>query len=159
MNDFDDLDLRILDALQRDASGTNEALAQRVFSSQATVLRRVRTLRESGVIEAIRATLSPTHFSGILTAICEVSLDQQNAEAFTTFELLIRSEASITQCYQTAPAADYTLVLTLQSMEDYNDLVQRVFTAAHNVRNVRTRFATKRVKASLALPVKSALAA
>ena len=154
MNSFDELDLRILDALQQDASMTNEVLAQRVFSSPATVLRRVRALRESGAIEAIRATLSPAHMPAMLTAICEVSLDQQNADAFAAFEALIKRVASITQCYQTAPTVDYTLVLTLRSMDEYNDIVQRVFTAAHNVRNLRTRFATKRIKASLALPVK-----
>lgn len=154
MNNFDELDLRILDAMQDDASVTNEALAQRVFSSPATVLRRVRALRESGAIEAIRATVSPVHLPGVMTAICEVSLDEQNAEAFAAFEALIQREASVTQCYQTAPAVDYTLVLTLRSMDEYNEIVQRVFTAAHNIRNLRTRFATKRIKANLALPVK-----
>jgi Lrp/AsnC family leucine-responsive transcriptional regulator len=153
MTNFDDIDLRLLRALQLDASQSNEALAAKVFTSPATALRRVRTLKTSGVIEAVVATLTPAHFNGIVNAICEITLDQQNAESFAAFEALIERESQVTQCYQTHPSVDYTLVLTLARLDDYNDLVRRVFTAANNVRNVRTRFATKRTKATFALPI------
>ena len=48
---FDDLDRRILNALQIDASHTNAELAELVHVSQPTCLRRVKQLTESGVIE------------------------------------------------------------------------------------------------------------
>ena len=48
---------------------------------------------------------------------------------------------------------DFTLVLTVRDMPDYQALVQRLFTAANNVRNVRARFVTQRVKFSTALPL------
>lgn len=153
MDEIDDLDRRLLQALQEDATATNEALAARTFTSAATVLRRVRALRERGVIERISATLAPEKLGGIMSALCEITLDTQNAEAFAAFEALVGKEPLVTQCYQTVPGVDYTLVLTLRSMDDYNSLVQRLFTAANNVRNVRTRFATKRVKATFALPL------
>jgi Lrp/AsnC family leucine-responsive transcriptional regulator len=153
MSQFDDTDLRLLRSLQLDAAQSNEALAVKAFTSPATALRRVRALKRSGVIESVVATLAPAKFGPVVNAICEVTLDRQNAESFAAFEALIEREPRVTQCYQTHPSVDYTLVLTLARMDDYNDLVQRLFTAANNVRNVRARFATKRTKATFALPI------
>jgi Lrp/AsnC family transcriptional regulator, leucine-responsive regulatory protein len=132
---LDELDWRILGQLQEDASLSNQALSERVFASAATTLRRVRALREAGVIERVVAVLSPERTGGALNAICEITLAEQNAEAFEAFERLAIAEPSIAQCYRTAPTVD--------------------FTAANNVRNVRTRFATKRAKFSTAVPLSS----
>jgi Lrp/AsnC family transcriptional regulator, leucine-responsive regulatory protein len=153
MANYDDTDLRLLRALQFDADQSNEALAVKAFTSPATALRRVRGLKAMGAIEQVVATLAPAKFGGVVNAICEITLDRQNAESFAAFEALIEGEPQVTQCYQTHPSVDYTLVLTLARMDDYNELVQRLFTAANNVRNVRSRFATKRTKATFALPI------
>lgn len=150
---LDELDQRILAVLQRDASLSNQALSEQVFASAATTLRRVRALREAGVIERIVAVLSPERTGGVLNAICEITLAEQNAEAFDAFERIAIAEHAITQCYRTTPTVDFTLVLAVRDMEAYNELAQRVFTAANNVRNVRTRFATKRSKFSAAVPL------
>ena len=151
-----DLDLRILGSLQQDASLSNQALAEKVFTSAATSLRRVRALQEAGVIEATVAILSPAKLGPLLLAITEITLDVQNAERFDAFDALVRDEASVTQAYRTAPSVDFTLMLTLRDMAAYQALVQRVFTAAYNVRNVRTRFVTQRCKFSVALPLPTA---
>ena len=151
-----ELDLRILNVLQQDASLSNQALAEKVFTSAATSLRRVRALTEAGVIEATVAILSPAKLGPLLLAITEITLDMQNADRFDAFDALVRGEASVTQVYRTAPSVDFTLLLTLPDMAAYQALVQRVFTAANNVRNVRTRFATQRSKFSMVLPLPAA---
>ena len=153
---FSDLDVRILGALQRNASLSNQALAEKVFTSAATSLRRVRALEQAGVIEATVAILSPTKLGPLLLAITEITLDVQNGERFDAFDALVRDEASVTQVYRTAPSVDFTLMLTLPDMAAYQALVQRVFTAANNVRNVRTRFVTQRSKFSVAMPLPTA---
>lgn len=153
MNAFDELDLRILSILQQDASISNQALAERVFTSAATTLRRVRALHESGVIERTVAILSPEKLGASITAIAEITLDVQNADAFDAFDQLIAAEPAITQAYRTAPSVDFTLLLVVRDMPAYHALVQRLFTAANNVRNVRSRFVTRRSKFSVALPL------
>ena len=153
MQSLDDLDLRILEILQHNASISNQALAERVFTSPATTLRRVRTLEESGVIERTVAILSPEKLGASITAIAEITLDTQNAESFDVFDALINAEPVVTQAYRTSPSVDFTLVLTVRDMAAYNALVQRLFTAANNVRNVRSRFVTKRSKFSVAQPL------
>lgn len=150
---MDDLDLRLLTELQRDASQSNQALAAKVFASPATTLRRVRALEEAGVIERTVAILSPEKLGSSITAITEITLDVQNADAFDAFDRLIASEPAVTQAYRTAPGVDFTLMLTLRDMAAYHALVQRLFTAANNVRNVRSRFVTRRSKFSVAVPL------
>ena len=159
MQALDELDIRILAILQSDASISNQTLAERVFTSTATTLRRVRTLEESGVIERTVAILSPEKLGASITAIAEITLDVQNAESFDSFDALINAELAVTQAYRTAPSVDFTLVLTVRDMAAYNALVQRLFTAANNVRNVRSRFVTKRSKFSVAQPLPEARAA
>jgi len=150
---MDDLDLRILEVLQHDASLSNQALAERVLTSSATTLRRVRAMQEAGIIEGTVCILSPEKLGVSITAIVEITLDVQNAESFNTFEALINAEPAVLQAYRTAPSVDFTLLLTVRDMTAYHALVQRLFTVANNVRNVRSRFVTRRSKFSVAQPL------
>jgi Lrp/AsnC family transcriptional regulator, leucine-responsive regulatory protein len=150
---LDDIDLRLLRLLQTDAGVSNQTLAERAFVSPATALRRVRALREAGVIEEIVAVLSPARVGGVLTAICEVSLDIQNAEAFDTFEAVVDATDEVTQCYRTSPGVDFTLLLSVRDMTHYQALSQSLFSAVNNVRNVRARFVTRRAKFTTRLPI------
>jgi len=153
MSSLDDLDLRILAILQQDASIANQALAEQVFTSPATAMRRVRAMTDAGVIERTVAILSPEKLGASITAIVEITLDVQNAESFDAFDRVLAAEPTVTQVYRTAPSVDFTLVLTVRDMPAYHALVQRLFTAENNVRNVRARFATLRSKFSGALPL------
>lgn len=149
----DDVDFRILRILQSDASVSNLALAERVFVSPATALRRVRGLVEAGFIEQTVAIVSPRVLGGVLLAIAEITLDVQNSEAFDAFEAHIAEVDEVAQCYRTSPGVDFTLQLTVRDMAHYQSLSQSLFSAANNVRNVRTRFVTKRSKFSPKLPI------
>jgi Lrp/AsnC family transcriptional regulator, leucine-responsive regulatory protein len=151
---LDDIDYRILAALQDDASLANLELATRVNVSPATTLRRVRVLRESGVIESVVAVVSPAKLGGVQHAICDVTLDVQNAEAFDRFEALVRDVSEVTQCYRTSPGVDFVVFLTLRDVAHYQSLSQTLFTASNNVRNVRTRFVTSRSKFTTRVPLK-----
>ena len=82
--DLDIIDLQLLDALQHDASISNQALADKVHVSPPTCLRRVKRLHALGLIERTVSILNadalrPWLGAG-LTAIVEVTLEQQSAE-------------------------------------------------------------------------------
>ncbi|MGE5115417.1 MAG: Lrp/AsnC family transcriptional regulator [Betaproteobacteria bacterium] len=145
-SDLDAIDWRILAELQRDASLSNQALAARVHVSPATCLRRVRRLTEQGVIERRVALLSAERLGVALTAIAEVSLDRQGAEHLAAFEARAQAEAAVQQCYRVSPGPDFVLVLQVADMPAWHALVQRLFTADANVRNVKTFFAVHRAK-------------
>jgi DNA-binding Lrp family transcriptional regulator len=143
---LDATDLRILDQLQTDASLTNQALAERVHTSPATCLRRVKRLVESGVIERQVALLSPRKLGAGLTALVEVTLDRQGAEHLDAFEARAVADAAVQQCYRVSPGPDFLLVLQAPDMPAYHALVQRLFTQDANVRNVKAFFSVHRAK-------------
>lgn len=72
---FDEIDRRILNALQKDSSQTNAELAAAVHVSAPTCLRRVKHLRDSGVIEREVALVAADKVGSHLTAVVEISLD------------------------------------------------------------------------------------
>ena len=145
MINLDEVDFRLLEILQIDASTPNQALAQAVKVSPPTALRRVRRLVESGLIERRVALLSPSAL-GALQALVEVQLDRQGAEHLDAFEALAVADAAVQQCWRVSPGPDFMLVLWVADMAAYNALVARLFTQHANVRNVKTFFATKRAK-------------
>jgi DNA-binding Lrp family transcriptional regulator len=144
--EVDDIDRRLLNLLQTDATRTNQALAAAAGVSPATALRRVRRLTESGVIERQVALLAPRFADEGLTAITEVSLDRQGAELLQAFEARARDEAAVQQCYRVSPGPDFVLVAWVPDMNAWGVLVQRLFTQDANVRNVKTYFSVKRAK-------------
>lgn len=143
---LDDLDRRILNQLQIDASLTNQELAEQVHASPPTCLRRVRRLEEAGVIEKQVAILDPAKLGSTLTAMVEVTLDVQAAESLAAFEARMLDEPAILQCYRVSPGPDFLLIAQVRDMPAYHALVHRAFTAQANVRNVRTFFSVHRSK-------------
>ncbi len=145
-NQLDDLDLRILDQLQIDASVTNQALAERVHASPPTCMRRVRRLKAMGIIEKQVAIIAPATVRSSLTAIIEVTLDIQSAEQLELFEKRVDIESAVLQCYRVSTGPDFVLITEVMDMPAYHALVHRVLTAQSNVRNVRTFFSVHRSK-------------
>ena len=144
--DLDDVDLRILTALQNDASISNQDLAATVGVSPPTCFRRVRRLRETGVIQKVVALLAPEKVGKPLTAIVEIVLDVQTAEAMDAFERVMQDEAAIVQCYRVSSGPDFIVIAIAKDMAAYHALVGRAFNAHANVRNVRTFFAIHQSK-------------
>jgi len=151
---LDATDWKILDALQADASLTNQALAERVHTSPATSLRRVKALVDAGIIERRVALLSPEAIGRGLTAIVEVVLDRQGAEALAAFEARAVADGAVQQCHRVSPGPDFVLVVQVLDMAAYDALVERLFTQDANVRNVKAFFSIRRAKfeTRIALP-------
>ena len=146
-------DLKILDQLQNDASLTNQALAERVHTSPATCLRRVKALVDAGVIERRVALLSADALGAGLTALVEVTLDRQGAEHLDAFEARAVADEAVQQCWRVSPGPDFVLVVHTRDMPGYLALSQRLFNNDANVRNVKAFFATRRAKFETKVPL------
>jgi Lrp/AsnC family leucine-responsive transcriptional regulator len=143
---LDDLDRRILNALQLDASQTNTELAEQVHVSPPTCLRRVKQLTDEGVIARKVVLVDPDRVGARLTAIVEITLDVQAAERMQQFEQLAATEEAVMQCYRVAPGPDFVLIIQVADMPAYHALAHRLFATHANVRNVKAYFSTFRSK-------------
>jgi Lrp/AsnC family leucine-responsive transcriptional regulator len=152
MQQLDETDRRILNALQKDCSLTNQELADRVHVSAPTCLRRVRALVEQGVIERRIAIVSPSALPAGLTAIVEVTLERQSAELIEQFEQALASEGAVQQCYRVSAGPDFVLVVFVADMDAYHAFAHRALSAHANVRNVRSFFSVRRSKFEPAIP-------
>ena len=156
--ELDDTDWALLAALQQDAGQSNQALAERAHVSPPTALRRVRRLREAGLISAQVALLDEDRIAAAqghgLTAIAEVSLDRQGAEHLDAFERRAVQDAAVRQCYRVAPGPDFVLIVRVADMPAYQAVAERLFTQDANVRNVRAFFSVKRAKFETQVPLR-----
>lgn len=155
--DIDEADRRLLDLLQTDASRSNQALAEAAYLSPATCLRRVRHLRELGLIEREVAILNPERLASAighgLTALVELTLERQGSEHLDALEQQLVADPAVQQCYRVSPGPDFVLVVHVPDMPAYLVLSRRLFTADLNVRNVKTYFSTRRGKFDPRLPL------
>jgi Lrp/AsnC family leucine-responsive transcriptional regulator len=149
-NYADATDIKLLELLQTDASLSNQDLAERVHVSPPTCLRRVKRLRDAGLIEREIAVLNTDKLAGVLgyglTALVEISLDRQGAEWLEAFEGRVVRDDAVQQCYRVSPGPDFMLVVHVADMPGYLALAQRLFTSDANVRNVKAFFSVKRAK-------------
>lgn len=147
---LDKVDMQLLAQLQQDASLSNQALAERVHTSAPTCLRRVKRLRDAGLIENQIAILNPERMAAAigygLTALIEITLDRQDAAALEAFEARVARDEAVQQCYRVSPGPDFVLIVHTTDMPAYQALTQRLFTADANVRNVKAFFSVKRSK-------------
>jgi len=151
--ELDELDKRILQQLQEDASLTNHELAARVHASPPTCLRRVKRLSDGGIIVRQVALLNPEALGAGLTAIVEITLDQQASERMVEFEQLMAAETAVLQCYRVSPGPDFILLLQVADMAAYHALAHRLFAAQSNIRNVRSFFSIRRSKFETRIPL------
>jgi Lrp/AsnC family transcriptional regulator, leucine-responsive regulatory protein len=152
---LDRVDRRILNILQQDNQIATKDLADKVAISAPTALRRLRTLRQSGIVEADVAMLNPLALGLGLLVFVEVSLLSQADDQLKAFEERMMSEPDVLQCYFVTGQYDYFLIVHVADMEAYYQFVRRVLSGSHGdkggVRHFESKFPMRRVKFSTAI--------
>ncbi|WP_366653784.1 Lrp/AsnC family transcriptional regulator [Fodinicurvata sp. EGI_FJ10296] len=150
---MDKFDARILDLVQRNNRMTAEDMGEAVGLSPAACQKRLKKLRDRGVIEADIAVLAPEAVSRGLTMIVEVSLERERAAFLDAFKASMLKAPEVMQCYYVTGSADFILILTVRDMQDYDAFTRRHFFAESNVSRFRTNVVMDRVKVGLSVPV------
>lgn len=149
---MDRLDLKLLAALQKDASRTNAALAEEVGLSPSSCLRRIQRLKANGVIKRTVALIDPAAVGRVLRAIVEVELERHGAHHMRTFLAHAKSEPAVTHAYAVSGEVDVVLMLRLHDMEEFHDLCERLFRDDNNVARFRTLFVMQMAKEETGVP-------
>lgn len=143
---LDKVDRKILNLLQKDNQIPTRVLAEKTHISQPTCLRRIRDLREAGIISADVAMVDPFALGYGMLAFLEVSLNNQSDERMQEFEARMAKESEVMQCYFVSGDYDYFLVVHVIDMDAYYQFVRRVISGSGNVRHFQSRFPMKRAK-------------
>lgn len=150
---FDSVDFRILDVLQKDAWLENKELARRVSLSPAACLRRVQKLRESGAISSVVALLSASKLGLEVFAYAFVSLENHRSSSGSQFESVIQKRPEVTECVRLSGVHDYLLRVVVESMQKYSDFLDRYILPLPAVRSVSTNFELGVLKRTTAMPL------
>jgi len=153
---LDAIDLRILDALQTDASLTNVELAKRVHLSPSPCLARVRALEARGLIRRYVALLDAQKLGLHLNVFISISLKQQRREALEEFEQSITQRDEVMECYLMTGDADYLLRVAVADMPALERFILEQISPIAQVEKIRSSFALKQVRYKTALPLKNA---
>src|SRR5579883_1784310 len=143
---LDRVDRRILNLLQEDNQITNLALAAAIGISPPPCLRRVRRLRESGVILRDVALVDRSKVGRNLMVFASITLERQREDLLANFERKMVAQPEVMQCYFVSGDADYLVVVNVPDMEAYNAFARRVFANEPNIRMFRSSFALSVVK-------------
>jgi Lrp/AsnC family transcriptional regulator len=150
---LDLLDRRLLAALQADASLSNAELAERVGSTGPSCWRRIRQMEEAGILRQTVRLADPDLLGLGVTVLCEVRLRNHEQETVEAFELFVRAQAKIMECYSMTGEWDYLLRIVAADVADYEHLLMRVLLKHPSVGGASSRFALSVTKYQTALPV------
>jgi Lrp/AsnC family leucine-responsive transcriptional regulator len=125
---LDDVDIRLLTALQGDADCTNVELARLVGLSPAATLHRVRRLKESGVIRVIAARVDPAAAGFPLQVFVAASLARHDLRSSRAFEDQVRAIPQITTADNVAGEMDYLLTIVARDVAELHQVLARLAT-------------------------------
>ncbi|WP_282029715.1 Lrp/AsnC family transcriptional regulator [Paracoccus marcusii] len=150
---MDATDRKMLDQVQRNARTSIQSLAEITGISTASVQRRMRLLREAGVIQREVAILDPKPLGLGITAIVAVELERDRLDQIDAFKRKAREDRQVTHFYCIAGDADFILVVMAQDIGGYEAFTHRFFFADKNVRKFRTSIVVSTEKTTSELPI------
>lgn len=146
MHQLDDIDKRILNILQDDATTPLKTIAESVHVSTATAQRRIAQLGEAGIIDRQVAIVSPDKVGYDLTVLVMVKMAHSNTSMQHRFERLIAKQPQVVSCYEISGDYDFVLMVHSKNMQDYHAFTRSFLTGDNNVAHFNSQFVMNFVK-------------
>ena len=149
MRSMDDKDFEILKLVQSNARMTTDAIGHEIGLSSPAVQKRLKRLRETGVIESEIALISPAKVGREITVIVQVMLERESRLHLDTFKRRMKAAPGVQQCYYTTGEADFIIVVIVEDIKAYEAFTQEYFFDESNVSRFTSSIVMDRVKVSL----------
>ena len=140
IHEIDDIDKRILNLLQADATLPLKYIAEKVHASVATCQRRIQMMNETGVITRQVVIVNPTELGFDLTAFVLIEMEKQNNALQDGFERLMNRIPNVMSCYEISGDYDFLLLVHAKNMAEYHRFTRDNLTYDNNVRRFKSQF-------------------
>jgi Lrp/AsnC family transcriptional regulator, regulator of ectoine-degradation genes len=150
---LDQIDLKILDAVQRDGRITKLALADKVGLSPTPCWMRLRKLEKAGIVSGYHAKVAMRAVAPVATVLMEVTLASHRQADFDRFERVIRDIPEIVACWSVGGGVDYVLKVMARDIDAYQRLVDGLLEREIGIDRYFTYIVIKTVKDETVLPV------
>ena len=146
MINLDSIDQAILKCLKENAKMSQKELANIVGLTITPTFERVKNLERKGIIEGYTVQLNKEKIGKGLQVICQVSLKEHSKEVIETFENAIIHLSEIESCFHIAGGYDYSLLIEVANMEQYEKFLKERLSSIPNIANVQSSFVMSKVK-------------
>ena len=157
ISSLDKLDRAILRRLQDNGRETYDVIGAEVGLSASAVLRRVKRLEETGVIDRYVALVKPEAVGLGLTAYLNVRLEKHTEShkrnPMDLFRASVQGWPEVVECAALTGEMDFLLRVLVQDMAHYSRFIMDTLLKHPSVQDCKTSFVLDRVKATTAVPV------
>jgi len=150
---MDDIDRRLLRALQENASQASNELSERVGASPASCWRRIKALEEVGVLRGAVRLVDPERVGRGVSVMLQVRMKSHERTQREDFERFIVARPEVMECYSMSGDWDYLLRIVVEGVSDYERFLMRELLGHPNVATSSSAFALSQVKYTTAIPV------
>ncbi len=150
---LDDIDIKILRQLQRDAHLTVKELAARIHLSPSPTFERQKRLEREGYIERYMATVNPKKVGNDIIVLCNIRL-KQHSQAFIQ-ELMdaVQNIEEITECYNTSGDFDFLIKVYAHDMKAYQQFMLNTLGSMECIGSLHSVFVIGEIKNTYAVPI------
>jgi len=149
---MDAIDKKILTVLQEDASLSVAEIGQRVGLSSTPCWKRIQRLEGDGVIQKRVALVDQDKIGLGVTVFVSIETGDHSDAWLTRFAETVRTMPEVLEFYRMAGDIDYMLRVVVQDIPGYDAFYKKLI-ASIPLKNVTSRFAMEKIKASTSLPV------
>ena len=153
MSDLDSFDIRILNALQRDARLTNQELADEVNLSASQCSRRRQRLDEEGFITGHHAVLDRERMGFGLTVFISVMLNTHNRANAHRFAELMKRLPNVLEAHALTGEMDYQIKIVIRSLRELSDIINDELMPHEAVQTVKSSIVLNTIKETSAVPI------
>ena len=148
---MDEFDRHLLALVQRDNRKTHEALGEAIGLSPTAVRRRLRRLRDDGVIVADVSLVDPQTLG--ITVIIRVRLEKESHATYEAFKQRMVAAEEVSQVYTVSGPEDLIVIAHLPSLPDYDEWIGQNLLSDDNLARSDTNIVYNRVKYETAVAV------
>ncbi|MCS3528891.1 Lrp/AsnC family transcriptional regulator [Chryseobacterium sp. JUb7] len=153
MKNLDHFDISILKILQKDNMTPQRDIGEKIGLSAAAVQRRIKRMRETGVIKADISVIDIEKIKHSITLIVEVFLESDKIALIDNVKKVFIAAPEVQQCYYVTGESDFILMIIVSSMKDYEQLTRKIFYNNENIKHFRTLISMDNVKSGLEIPI------
>ena len=149
---MDQLDRKILNLLQEDATPPVATIAERVGLTATPCWRRIQKLEEAGIIRRRVALLDRVQLNVGVTVFVAVRTNQHNMAWYERFARAVSEIDEIVGFYRMSGEVDYLLHVVVPDIAGYDAVYKRLI-ARIELSDVSSSFAMEVIKETTRLPL------
>ncbi len=150
---LDDIDIKILRQLQRDAHLTVKELAARVHLSPSPTFERQKRLEREGYIERYMAIVDRKKVGNGIIVLCNIRLKQHSQAFIQEFMDAVQNIEEITECYNTSGDFDFLVKVYAHDMKAYQQFMLNTLGRMECIGSLHSVFVIGEIKNTHAVPV------